>query len=151
MCLPSENLAATRAPTTTKCDLCQVFFCGIGVQGRCIAAPLHIQHPHGLSDIGDLIQSADVYECFDSNNVEVDIMLDYLTAQGMTPRHIYRDVCSPTRWQETSTKIDYLDRDAHSVATPRLQAANGTRAIFRHSCRNPWYRSGSRGATEQHM
>lgn len=46
-----------------------------------------------MSDVGDLIQSADVYDCFDGNTVEVEIMLDYLTAQGITPRHIYREVC----------------------------------------------------------
>ena len=50
------------------------------------------QHPHGMSDIGDLIQSSEVYECFDSNTVEVEIMLDYLTTQRLTPRHIYREV-----------------------------------------------------------
>lgn len=50
------------------------------------------QHPQGLSDLGDLIQCGEVYECFDHNTVEVDIMLDYITAQGLTPRHIYREV-----------------------------------------------------------
>lgn len=51
-----------------------------------------MQHPHGLSDISDLIQCREVYDCFDSNTVEVDILLDYLTAQRLTPRHIYREV-----------------------------------------------------------
>jgi len=46
-----------------------------------------------MSDIGDLIQSAEVYECFDGNAVEVDIMLDYMTAHRLSPRHIYREVC----------------------------------------------------------
>ena len=53
-----------------------------------------MQHPHGLSDISDLIQCREVYDCFDSNTVEVDIMLDYLTAQRLTPRHMYREVRS---------------------------------------------------------
>ena len=74
--------------------MCQVFFCGIGVQGRCLAAPIISQHPHGLAAVSDLIQSADVYECFDGNTVEVDIMLDYLNSQRLTPRHIYREVCN---------------------------------------------------------
>jgi E3 ubiquitin-protein ligase CHFR len=47
-----------------------------------------------MSDIGDLIQSADVYECFDSNAVEVEYMIDYLVTQRLTPRHIYREVCN---------------------------------------------------------
>ena len=90
----SENLLALRAPTTSKCDLCQVSFCGVSIQGRCMAASLISQHPHNLSDIGDLIQSSELYECFDGNTVEVEIMFDYLTAQRLTPRHIYREVCN---------------------------------------------------------
>lgn len=90
--LRSENVLALAAPTTTRCDFCQVSFCGIGIPQRCIAAPLAIQHPHGFSDLSDLIQCGEVYDCFDGNTVEVDIMLDYLTAQGLSPRHIYREV-----------------------------------------------------------
>lgn len=63
----------------------------MNVPQRCLAAPLRLQHPHGLSDIGDLIQSAEVYDCFDCNTVEVDIMLDYLTEHRLNPREIYRD------------------------------------------------------------
>jgi E3 ubiquitin-protein ligase CHFR len=50
------------------------------------------QHPHNMAALADLIQSADVYDCFDGNTVEVEIMLEYLEAQGLTPRHIYREV-----------------------------------------------------------
>ncbi|KAJ7189858.1 hypothetical protein GGX14DRAFT_382823 [Mycena pura] len=92
LCGNCETLLALPSPLTTKCDFCQVSFCGIGVQGRCIAAPIISQQPHGLSDVGDLIQSSAVYECFNSNTVEVEIMLDYLTAQRITPRHIYREI-----------------------------------------------------------
>ena len=88
----SEMLLALGAPVTTKCDFCQVSFCGINVQGRCTASPLAGQHPHNMNDIGDLIQSSEVYECFESNTVEVEIMLDYLTNRQITPRQIYRDV-----------------------------------------------------------
>ncbi len=45
-------------------------------------------------DLGDLIECPYVYDCFDGNTVEVEIMLDYLTAQRLTPRHIYREVGS---------------------------------------------------------
>jgi hypothetical protein len=89
---PSENLLAIRAPETSKCDLCQVLFCGVGVQGRCEAAPLHAQQPHAMSDLADLVQSSDVYDCFDGLHVEVNYMLDYLTARGKKPLHIYREV-----------------------------------------------------------
>ena len=69
--------------------MCQVYFCGIGVQHRCVAVFLENAQPHGMSDVGDLIQSTEVYECFDGNTVEVEIMLDYLGNQHITPRHIY--------------------------------------------------------------
>ncbi|KAI0249647.1 hypothetical protein BJV78DRAFT_1155718 [Lactifluus subvellereus] len=93
-CLPGnrygcESLLAIDAPTTTKCDMCQVFFCGIGMQHRCVAVHLANVHPHGMSNIGDLIQSTEVYECFDSNAVEVEIILDYLGTQNISPRQIY--------------------------------------------------------------
>lgn len=81
-----------RAPTTTRCDLCLVSFCGVGVQERCVALPLMSQHPHNMGNLPDMIQSADVYDCFDGNTVEVELMLEYLEAQGMSPRYIYREV-----------------------------------------------------------
>ncbi|KAJ3928383.1 MAG: hypothetical protein NXY57DRAFT_525959 [Lentinula lateritia] len=91
-CGNCETFLALRAPSTTRCDFCQTYFCGVGVPSRCSAAPIPLQQPHGFTDIGDLIQSSDVYECFNSNTVEVEIMLDYITAQGLSPRHIYRDI-----------------------------------------------------------
>lgn len=35
-----------------------------------MASPLQSQQPHGMTDVTDLIQSSEVYECFDSNTVE---------------------------------------------------------------------------------
>jgi E3 ubiquitin-protein ligase CHFR len=69
-----------------------VSFCGINVQGRCKALPLLVQEPHGLGDVADLIESTYVYDCFDGNTVEAEYVLDYLTTQGLTPTHIYREV-----------------------------------------------------------
>ncbi|OCH85581.1 hypothetical protein OBBRIDRAFT_298029 [Obba rivulosa] len=91
-CGNCENILALHAPSTSKCDFCQVSFCGVGIPNRCVAAPLLSQHLQGLSDLGDLIQCSEIYDCFDHNTVEVDIMLDYLTAQRLTPRHIYREI-----------------------------------------------------------
>jgi E3 ubiquitin-protein ligase CHFR len=59
-------------------------------QHRCVAVRLVSAHPHGISDIGDLIQSTEVYECFDGNAVEVEVMLDCLGTQHISPRHIWR-------------------------------------------------------------
>ncbi|KAF9241191.1 hypothetical protein BU15DRAFT_45112 [Melanogaster broomeanus] len=91
-CGNCEVLLALGAPITTKCDFCQVSFCGINIQGRCVATPLSAQQPHNMNDVGDLIQSSEVYDVFENNTVEVDIMLDYLTSKQITPRHIYREV-----------------------------------------------------------
>lgn len=91
-CGNCENLMALSAPTSSKCDFCHIHFCGISVQGRCAAGSLLNQQPHGMLDVADLIQSSDVYECFESNYVEVEIMLDYLTAQQMKPQQIYREI-----------------------------------------------------------
>ncbi|KAI0056267.1 hypothetical protein BV25DRAFT_1766698, partial [Artomyces pyxidatus] len=117
-CGNCENLMALQAPSTTKCDMCQVSFCGIGVQGRCIAASIALAHPHGMSDVGDLIQSSEVYECFDGNTVEVEIMLDYLTAQRISPKHIYRDIVEHVQNQPRRfaplIELD-LFSDAHGV------------------------------------
>lgn len=88
----SENLVALRAPSTSRCDFCQVSFCGIGIPERCHATSLLSQHLNGFSDLGDLIQAADIYDCFEGNTVEVDILFDYLTEHLMTPKQIYQDV-----------------------------------------------------------
>ena len=74
-------LALQQKFTCSQCahnDMHQVSFCGIGVQHHCVAIRLALAHPHGMSDISDLIQSTEVYECFDGYAVEVEIMLNYL-------------------------------------------------------------------------
>ncbi|KAJ7600828.1 hypothetical protein C8J56DRAFT_911399 [Mycena floridula] len=118
-CGNCENLLALQAPTTTKCDFCQVSFCGIDVPGRCLAHPLLSQQPHPFTDVGDLILSPDVYECFSGNTVEVEIMLDYLTAQRLTPAHIYREIVQYMESQPSAFKVlieNELFIDLHSVS-----------------------------------
>jgi E3 ubiquitin-protein ligase CHFR len=115
--LNSENLLATRAPSTTKCDLCQVSFCGIGVPGRCSAYLINSQQPEGMLDLAGLIQSLEVYECFDGNTVEVDILLDYLIRRQISPKHIYREV---------RPSIIYLT------------CTNGRPRLWPTSCRSQW-------------
>ncbi|KAJ3524086.1 hypothetical protein NM688_g8623 [Phlebia brevispora] len=118
-CGNCENILALNAPTTSKCDFCQVSFCGISVPSRCVAAPLANQHLHMLSDIGDMIQCGDIYDVFDGNAVEVDILLDYMTANNLTPRHIYREVLgmilsSPQGFQPLIDEEIFMD--VHRVA-----------------------------------
>ena len=83
---------ALRAPSTSHCDFCQVSFCGIGIPERCYASSLRSQNLNGFSDLGDLVQTADIYECFEGNAVEVDILFDYLTEHSVTPKQIYQEV-----------------------------------------------------------
>lgn len=91
-CGNCENLLALTAPTTSKCDFCQVSFCGIAVVGRCSASSILSQSPSHFADLTDLILSADVYDCFNGNTVEVEIMIDYLTNKNLSPTFIYREV-----------------------------------------------------------
>ncbi|KAJ3500691.1 hypothetical protein NLJ89_g9681 [Agrocybe chaxingu] len=134
-CGNCENLLATRAPTTTRCDLCLVSFCGIGVQERCNALPIMSQHPHNLATHTDLIQSAEVYDCFDGNTVETEIMLEYVEAQGLSPRHIYREIVQHIQKQPRGFQalIDLdLFSDIHAVAP---SAENNPEAARNRICR----------------
>ncbi|KAF5367822.1 hypothetical protein D9757_010354 [Collybiopsis confluens] len=99
-CGNCETYLALHAPSTSRCDFCFVSFCGVNVPQRCSAGgfllvlcvvSIPLQHPQGFNDMGDLIQSPEVYDRFQSNTVEVEIMLDYLAEQEITPRHIYRE------------------------------------------------------------
>ena len=47
-----------------------------------------------MNDIGDLVQSSEIYDCFENNTAEVEIMLDFLTTRQIAPKEIYRDVSS---------------------------------------------------------
>ncbi|KAK7469384.1 hypothetical protein VKT23_003859 [Stygiomarasmius scandens] len=98
-CGNCENLLASQAPSTTKCDFCQTSFCGVAVPGRCVAAPLLSQQPHALTDLEDLIQSTDVYGCFNHNQIEVEYIIDYLSTQSLTPRYIYREIVTHIQQQ----------------------------------------------------
>lgn len=52
------------------------------------------QQPHGYTDMSDLIQSTELYECFNSNSVEVDFFIDYLMSREIRPQKVYREVCT---------------------------------------------------------
>ncbi|CAA7261412.1 unnamed protein product [Cyclocybe aegerita] len=134
-CGNCENLLAIRAPTTTRCDLCLVSFCGIGVQERCSALPIMSQYPHNLATHTDLIQSAEVYDCFDGNTVETEIVLEYVEAQGLSPRHIYREIVQHIQKQPRGFQalIDLdLFSDIHAVAP---SAENNPEASRNRICR----------------
>ena len=121
----SENLVALLAPSTSCCDFCQVSFCGIGIPERCYATSLHSQHLNGFSDLGDLIQAADIYECFEGNTVEVEMLFDYLTQHLIAPKHIYQEVPVPpefyprpsNRFPRSSIKFRTPPNNSHHCST----------------------------------
>jgi E3 ubiquitin-protein ligase CHFR len=92
--ITSESLLALGAPSTKRCDFCGDSFCGITVPSRCSTAPVSVQHPEALSDVEDLMLSTQVYACFNGNYIEVEIMLEYLSAKSIAPASIYQQVCS---------------------------------------------------------
>ncbi|KAI9058378.1 hypothetical protein FKP32DRAFT_1636390 [Trametes sanguinea] len=163
VCGNCENVLALQAPTTTRCDFCQVSFCGIGIPQRCIAAPLAIQHPHGFADLSDLIQCGEVYDCFDGNTVEVDIMLDYLSAQGLSPRHIYREIVAHIQSQPRQfAPLIELDifTDLHPVmggvdpdpSAPRTRICRMCAAeVLLYGLRDWWIRERKKGFLEEHV
>ncbi|KAI0345769.1 hypothetical protein BDW22DRAFT_911355 [Trametopsis cervina] len=136
-CGNCENILALRAPSTTKCDFCQVSFCGIGIPGRCVAAPIPSQHLHALTDIGDLIECGEIYEIFDGNAFEVDVLLDYLQEQGLSPRHIYREIIgmilrSPRQFAPL-IELD-LFADMHGVVAGNEPDPNAPRSRICRMC-----------------
>ncbi|KIK57176.1 hypothetical protein GYMLUDRAFT_46424 [Collybiopsis luxurians FD-317 M1] len=162
-CGNCETFLALRAPSTTRCDFCHVSFCGVGVPQRCSAAPILLQHPHGFNDLSDLIQSADVYDYFQGNTVEVDIMLDYLTAQEITPRHVYREVVKHTQEQpqqfkamiesgifSTDAHIDpSIDTSSSSSTPPSRICRQCACEIFLNGLKEWWIRERKKGFVEQ--
>ena len=107
---------ALRAPSTSRCDFCQVSFCGIGIPERCYASSLRSQHLNGFSDLGDLIQAADIYECFEGNAVEVEILFDYLTEHRMPPKQIYQEV--RVSRVDRPKPPNHLSRSSNTFRTP---------------------------------
>ncbi|TDL16601.1 hypothetical protein BD410DRAFT_616298 [Rickenella mellea] len=91
-CGNCEVLLALPSPSTSTCSLCHTSFCGLSIPSRCSALPLLAQHPHALEDVGDLVQSPDVYAAFDGNAVEVEGVLDYMGVQGLGGRGVYREI-----------------------------------------------------------
>ncbi|KAI1789634.1 hypothetical protein LXA43DRAFT_892625 [Ganoderma leucocontextum] len=163
VCGNCENILALQAPTTTRCDFCQVSFCGINVPQRCMACPLESQQPQSFSDIGDLIQSGEVYECFDGNTVEVDLILDYLSAQGLMPKHIYKEIVQHIQNQPGQFApliAQEMFMDVHPVASgidpdpraPRRKICRVCAAeILLYGLREWWVRERKKGFLEPHV
>ncbi|TFY83421.1 hypothetical protein EWM64_g600 [Hericium alpestre] len=113
-----------------------------------------------MSDLGDLILSADVYECFDGNTVEVEIMLDYLTVQRISPRHIYRDIVEHIQSQPRKF-APLIERDLFvdvynvvpgpdpGIDTPRQRICRVCAAeVFLYGLKDWWIRERNKGFLE---
>ena len=125
----SENLVALRAPSTSRCDFCQVSFCGISIPERCYASSLRSQNPNGFSDLGDLIQAPDIYECFEGNTIEVDRLFDYLTEHRVAPKQIYQEVRAP-HTVRPNPLITRLDRPTHPEHPRAIHTALRSGALY---------------------
>ncbi|KAG8712909.1 hypothetical protein FRC09_019322, partial [Ceratobasidium sp. 395] len=66
-CGACDELYAIGAPTSSRCDMCTTGFCG-------------------------LIENGKVYEAFNGNAIEVEIMFDYLREAEISPNMIYLDI-----------------------------------------------------------
>ncbi|CAK5284071.1 unnamed protein product [Mycena citricolor] len=135
ICGYCENLLAVDSPLTSRCDFCSVRYCGIGVQGRCIAAEVLRQQPHGLSDVGDLIQCSAVYESFHSNTVEVDLMLDHITTQVISLRRIYREIVAHIQSQPAGFQ-PLIDLDLFGDVPRGADAAGSSTRARNKICRH---------------
>lgn len=156
-CGHCENLVALQAPPTSRCDFCQVSFCGIAVPDRCNATSLRSQHLNGFSDLGDMVLSADIYECFEGNTVEVERFFDYLTWHTVAPEMIYQEIV--THIQNTPEQFTPLfDQDLfteiHGVAggvdpdptAPRQKICRWCAAeVFLWGIRDWWIRERRKG------
>jgi hypothetical protein len=116
--LSSEDLLSLGAPSTTKCDFCQVAFCGLGIPDRCVTLPLEDQRPHRFGSVTDLLLTTDVYDAFDSNTVETEFLIAHLESHRLSPRDVYREVILPSCFtlllSSIITKLNtYLDREAY--------------------------------------
>ncbi|KAF5338926.1 hypothetical protein D9611_008728 [Ephemerocybe angulata] len=107
-CANCDNILALEAPVTSKCDFCQLHFCGINIPGRCSAAPLPMQHPHGFTNIPDLIESAEIYDSFEGNTYEVELVFDYLRNNNVAPRNIYRSASPSTPFHSHELTVNHL-------------------------------------------
>ncbi|QRW15192.1 RING finger protein [Ceratobasidium sp. AG-Ba] len=96
-CGACDELYAIGAPTSSRCDMCTTGFCGISVPRVCRSQWLHqVQLLSTHSSLQGLIEDGKVYEAFNGNAIEVEIMFDYLREAEISPHMIYLDIVDHT-------------------------------------------------------
>ena len=95
-CVASGNILAIGAPSTTKCNFCATYQCGLNVHGDCFARSPASQSLYKIAHISDLLLSQQLFfDCFNANSYEMEIFIDYMMAQSVSPVQIYKEVlCS---------------------------------------------------------
>ncbi|KAG8770716.1 hypothetical protein FRC12_004092 [Ceratobasidium sp. 428] len=92
-CGACDELYAIGAPTSSRCDMCTTGFCGISVQRVCRSHWLRqVQLLSTHNSLQGLIENGKVYEAFNGNAIEVEIMFDYLREAEISPNMIYLDI-----------------------------------------------------------
>ncbi|KAG8747609.1 hypothetical protein FRC10_000151 [Ceratobasidium sp. 414] len=92
-CGACDELYAIGAPTSSRCDMCTTGFCGISVPRVCRSHWLHqVQLLSTHNNLQGLIENGKVYEVFNGNTIEVEIMFDYLREAEISPNMIYLDI-----------------------------------------------------------
>ncbi|CAE7195726.1 unnamed protein product [Rhizoctonia solani] len=92
-CGACDELYAIGAPTSSRCDMCTTGFCGISVPQVCRSHWLHqVRLMSDYNSLQGLIESDRIYDIFNSNSIEVEILFDYLREAEITPNMIYLDI-----------------------------------------------------------
>ncbi|KEP53223.1 putative RING finger protein [Rhizoctonia solani 123E] len=92
-CGACDELYAIGAPTSSRCDMCTTGFCGISVPQVCRSHWLHqVRLMSDYNSLQGLIESDRIYDIFNNNSIEVEILFDYLREAEITPNMIYLDI-----------------------------------------------------------
>ncbi|CAE6435348.1 unnamed protein product [Rhizoctonia solani] len=92
-CGACDELHAIGAPTSSRCDMCTTGFCGISVPQVCRSHWLHqVRLMSDYNSLQGLIESDRIYDIFNNNSIEVEILFDYLREAEITPNMIYLDI-----------------------------------------------------------
>ncbi|KAG8933821.1 hypothetical protein FRC02_011143 [Tulasnella sp. 418] len=112
-----DELHAVGAPTTTRCSICRTSFCGLGVPHLCAAASIQNANlPVSISSLSGLIQSGDIYDAFNGNAVEVDVLFDWLREDGRGPRGMLFEILNFVQSNPTTGFRQLIDQGVFPAA-----------------------------------
>ncbi|KDN42111.1 hypothetical protein RSAG8_06969, partial [Rhizoctonia solani AG-8 WAC10335] len=116
-CGACDELYAIGAPTSSRCDMCMTGFCGISVPQVCRSHWLHqVRLMSDYNSLQGLIESDRIYDIFNNNSIEVEILFDYLREAEITPNMIYLDSMIARDAFRGSHPVDMRVSDAQFTA-----------------------------------